>query len=159
MRSVVVAVLGVLVVQGLAVSARAGAPTCEGRYVLTSVSAPLPAGWDTRATSVVVEGRKVAIDDVCDATGGRVRARPEGDRVRVGFTKWIWVSGGGSFAGSIRDFHGGTFGRPRLVPVSRCEGVKGVKLEARVSADCATMTGRIRARAPAFDVEFSAAAE
>ena len=61
--------------------------------------------------------------------------------------------------GSIRDFHVGTFGSRRLVPVSRCEGAKGVKLEAWISADCATMTGRIRARAPALDVEFTAAAE
>jgi hypothetical protein len=48
---------------------------------------------------------------------------------------------------------------PRLVPVSRCDAAKGVKLEAWISADCATLTGRIRARAPALDVEFTAAAE
>ena len=154
MRRVFVAVLGGLVVQGLAVSAHAGGPACEGRYVLTSVSAPLPEEWQTRATAVVVEGRKVAIDDVCDTTAGRVRAKPAGDRVRVGFTKWRWVSGSDDFVGSINGGLG-----PRLVPVSRCGDAKGVKLEAWISADCATMTGRIRARAPALDVEFTAAAE
>jgi hypothetical protein len=142
-----------------ATSAHAGAPVCQGRYVLTSMSSTLPGTWETRAVAVVVDGRKVAIEDVCDTTGGRVRGRREGDRVRVGFTKWRWTTGSASFAGSVDDFYNGTLGRPRLVPVTRCGDAEGVKLEAWISADCATMTGRIRGRTPLFDVEFTAAAE
>ena len=152
------AALGALGATCLAVSARAGAPACEGRYGLISVSAPLPAEWESRAVAVVVQGRKVAIDDVCDTTGGRIRSKPSGDRVRVGFTKWRWVSGGGDFVGTIRDFYLGGGGAHRVLD-NRCEGARGVKLDAWISADCSTMTGRIRARAPALEVEFTAAAE
>src|SRR5262245_11376048 len=99
-------VLGVLGVALASAPVSAGAPRCEGRYFLTEPVA-LPEGFAALDGGILVDGSKVSLGSVCDATRARVRAREEGDRLRVAFSAWRWVRGSASFAGSIDDFYNG----------------------------------------------------
>jgi hypothetical protein len=101
--------------------ARRGA---KARYVLTSLSITSPSPvWSALGEGIVVDGAKVSLGSVCEATRARIRAHDDGDVLRVAFSKWRWVSGGiGSFSGSVGQFYGGGSGGRRLVRQSRCEG-------------------------------------
>ncbi len=102
---------------------------------------------------VDVDEDGVSIRGFCDKKRARVRAVPEGARLRVRFTS-VCPAGrlcpSSSFVGAVRLFYG-----PRQI--SRCAGMKGVRLEAVVDPGCQVLSGRLRARRPQIDREFVAA--
>jgi hypothetical protein len=139
-----------LAVLAFAPSSRAGeTPPCDASFLVQGE--PL-LGAAPEVVDVDQDG--VSIRGFCDKKRARVRAVPEGARLRVRFTS---VCPAGrlcpttSFVGAVRLFYG-----PRQI--SRCEGMRGVRLEAVVDPSCQTLAGRLRARRPRIDREFVATA-
>jgi hypothetical protein len=135
-----------LAMAGLGSAARAEKPAgCQGSFIVSGE--PI---FGTAPTTIELGPEGVSIRGICGAKKPRLRARPEGTRMRVQFRRFCpanVICGG-------PDFEDALLTGPRWL--SLCDEIKGVKIEPIADASCETLSGSVRARRPRIDREFVA---